>query len=158
MYKAFNQPAASVNDVMDGAQLTGTPQNVPFAAHLQVPAGTYTTGAPFVTRAPRQRLRYLYSYGKQTRDWFRMIMTGGVESTKFQKQNGVMFDATFNDGLFEAGYPQNTGISVKVVTIPDSLAQGNGPRMRPQPQQTNSIFTRRAYNTAPSLNAKPAGS
>jgi len=160
MFRLFQTQAASVNDVMSEQPVvpTNLPRSPNLAGHLAIPAGSMTQSAPFVTRVPRQRLSYLYSYGKQTREWFRMISTGAVESTKFEPYNGVMFDATFNQGLYEAGYPQNTGISAKVASLPPELARGDGPKMRPQAQQRNSIFTRRAFNTAPSLPAKPTGS
>jgi hypothetical protein len=158
MFKAFKQQPAAVNDVLTGAPVVPVQQDIPWANRLRVPAGNQSVDAPYVSRTYREKLRILYAYGVQQRNWFRMISTGAVESSKYMPVQGVKFYATFNDALYEAGYPQNTGISFKVETTPDSLKQGNGPRMQPQPQQTNSIFTRRAFNTAPSLNAKPSAS
>lgn len=154
-----NRPPASVKDVMSGTPMTPSqPTQNNFAGQLAVPAGSYRGGAPFVTRVPRQAMRFLYSYGKQSRNWFPMIATGQVESTKFQPYNGVLFDATFNESLYLGVYPQNTGISFKVDTLPKELKRGQGPQMNAQPRQYNSIFTRRAYNGAPSIPAKPAAS
>lgn len=119
--------------------------------------GTASNGAPVVSRKPRERMRYLYSYGTSTKKWFRMIATGQVESTKFQTRTGHLYDASFNNGLFEAGYPQNLGISVKVPTIPPALLNGSsGPEMTPAYAKRKTIFTRRAYSTVPAVPAKGA--
>jgi len=88
-----------------------------------------------------------------------MTATGQAESSKFQPWLSHMFNASFNDGLFEAGYPRNNGWSVKVATVPNELINGSaGPQMEPRTQKRNVIFTRRAYNTVPTLPAKPASS
>lgn len=116
-----------------------------------------TNGAPIVSRVPRERMRYLYSYGTSTKKWFRMIATGQVESTKFQPRTGHLYDASFNKGLYEAGYPQNLGISVKVPTVPNALVNGSsGPEMTPAYAKRKTIFTRRAYSTVPAVPAKGA--
>lgn len=126
---------------------------------LPSPSSTVSHGSPIVSRKPRRKTRYLYAHGSQRQSWFRMIATGQCESSKFQPYLSHMFDASFNDGLFEAGYPQNLGLSVKVGTIPNDLLNGTtGPTMNPAPNQRRVIFTRRAYSTAPSVPAKPAAS
>lgn len=123
-----------------------------------VPAvSTATNGAPVVSRRPRERMKFLYSYGTSTKTWFRMIATGQVESTKFQPRTGHLYDASFNQGLYEAGYPQNLGLSAKVPTVPNALLNGtNGPEMQPAYAKRATIFTRRAYTQVPTLPAKGA--
>lgn len=116
------------------------------------------TGAPVVNSAFRRKgMRYLYSCGARMNSWFKMIATGAVESTKFQPITDHVYDASFNDALYEAGYPQNLGLSFKVPTIPNGIATTDQwGRMRPQPQYTRSIYTRRRFSSAPAVAAQPS--
>lgn len=126
-------------------------------ARLPIPSSTVTSGAPYVTRKPRSALRYLYTHGAQRQSWFPFRATGQCESSKFQPFLAGMVNATFNEGLYEAGYPQNLGISVKVPTVPNDMLNGStGPAMSPAYYQRRTIFTRRPYSTVKSIPAKPA--
>lgn len=101
----------------------------------------------------------MYSRGAQQREVFHMRMTGGVESSLANTwDQGYTFNAFFNDGLFEAGYPRNNGLSVKLEQVPPDLKHGVGPYMQAAPQARSSIFTRRAFYGAPTKTAKPASS
>lgn len=117
------------------------------------------TGAPYVSQVPRRNgMRYLFSYGSQFKKWFRMLATGRVESTSFQPALSHQWNASFNDALYQAGYPRNLGFSAKVVN-PNYEMQGTDRfRSQPRPRITNTIVTRRPYVTAPSKPAKPQNS
>lgn len=71
-----------------------------------------------VNRDPRRiGIRTLFSYGGQLKPWFKMIRTGGVESSKFQPRTNHTWDGEFNDALYQAGYPRNLGLTFKVGTV-----------------------------------------
>lgn len=71
-----------------------------------------------VNRDPRRLgIRTLFSYGGQIRRAFAMIATGAVQSSKFQPRNNHMWSGEFNDALYQAGYPRNTGLTFKVQTV-----------------------------------------
>lgn len=98
---------------------------------------------------------FLYSRGAQLKNWFKMVSTGQVESTKFQPVTSITEFNMWNGALYAVGYPRNLGWSEKVPTIPPE-ALGNGPyTMQARPRQTRNIYTRRSFATAPSIPAKP---
>lgn len=112
-----------------------------------------------VSRAPRELgMRWVYSRVTRSLQFFRMVATGRVESSRFQPQTGTTFGVTgFNDALYQAGYPRNLGWSEKVPTIPP-LALGISPhQMAPRPQITRSIFVNRRPLTSgiPGVPATP---
>lgn len=161
MFRLFgaSRVDASVNDTMTEIPLQPMQPGVSFAGHLQVPASSIRTNAPYVTRVERNKERNMVSNGVQQRHPFHMIATGQVESSMAETLNqGYKFNTWLNDGLFEAGYPQNLGISVKLEQVPAALKRGDGPTMQPQPQQRVSIFTRRSFTGSATLPAKPASS
>lgn len=108
-------------------------------------------------RFRRFGMRYMYSRGTQRNSTMRMVATGQVERTRFQPYLGWTWNASFNDGLYRAGgYPQNLGLSFKAPTIPDGVATSAAwGRMRPAPQFTRTVFTRRRYSGAGAIPAKP---
>jgi hypothetical protein len=113
----------------------------------------------FVSRAPRQLgMRWLYARVPAFLDWFRMIATGTVESTRFQpKQIHEFSNVGQNDAIYQAGYPRNMGWSEKVPTIPP-LALGVSPnQMVPRPQIKRSIYVNRRPFTSgiPGVPATP---
>lgn len=122
---------------------------------VMTPAGhnSMVVSAKFRT----QGMRYLYSYSKRMRHWFKMIATGQTESSKFQTESDTQYNGSFNDQLYRVGgYPQNLGLTFKAPSVPDAIAQTAAwGRMRPRPQITASVFTRRAYGVAPSKPAQP---
>lgn len=103
-----------------------------------------------VNRAPRLvGNRWLYSRGGVSRPWFRMVSTGQVESSKFQRVNAHTWTGEFNDAIYQAGYPRNLGYLMKVSTIQSGSAAlaKNQPKMQPKPQITRSFYTRRAFTS-----------
>lgn len=120
-----------------------------------------------IDRAPvvkRNNLRWgertRYTHGNVVNKMFRMIKTGGVESSAFQPAvNMPQLVTGFNDFLYRAGgYPRNLGLSEKVPTLPKAALGQSVPQMTPTPRFTATIFTRRAYSSAPSIPAKPSRS
>lgn len=107
-----------------------------------------------VTRAPRLNgIRTLFSYGTQIASQFRMIRTGGVESSAFQPRLAHQWTGEFNDAIWQAGYPRNLGLTVKVPTVNPNI---NPPwSMRPAPQFRRSIFVNRRAVTS-GVPGKPA--
>jgi hypothetical protein len=109
-----------------------------------------------VTRAPRLNgIRTLFSYGTQILTTFRMIATGRVESTTFQPRLSHQWVGEFNDSIYQAGYPRNLGLTVKVPTVNPNI---NPPwSMTPAPQFRRNIFVNRRATTSgvPGLPAKP---
>jgi hypothetical protein len=110
-----------------------------------------------VSRANRRNGdRQMYSRGTQHNSTMRIMATGAVESTRFQPFMGWEWSGSFNDALYEAGYPQNLGLSFKAPSIPDGVATtAQWGRMRAAPQFTRTVFTRRRFAGAPSIPAKP---
>ena len=151
-----------------GATPTGSPALPPlqpmqpgasFAGHLQVPATKVSERAPIVHRVPRIKEKVLYSYGAQVRTPFHMRATGQVECSMANVYDqGTLYNSIWNLGLFEAGYPQNLGTTVKVASKLNDDSVQTGSFMRPQPQQRISVFTRRAFSGAQIKPAKPAKS
>lgn len=152
---------AGIHDQMTGTPLQPTQPGASLAGHLVMPSSTYKQGGSVVSRHPRQRLRHLYAYGAQKRNnGLPMRATGAVESSKFQTWDaGMIFNADFNDGLFEGGYPRNMGLTTKVMGPADvSLQGGAQPTQNSRPQQRISVFTRRSFSGAPIKPAKPSAS
>jgi hypothetical protein len=118
---------------------------------------TPVSGAPVVNRKNRiQGMRYLFSRGAKYIRQFRMIATGQVESTRFQPATAWTWDGSFNDALFQFGYPgYNLGLSEKVPTIPAAALGVSNFQMLPKPQYTRTIFTQRSYGARPGLPAQP---
>jgi hypothetical protein len=117
--------------------------------------GGYRTG--IVTRANRMTGdRELYSRGVQRNSTMAMVATGQVERSNFQPLSGWTWVASFNDFLYKAGFPQNLGLSFKASSIPDGIATNPAwGRMRPAPQITRTIFTRRRFSGAAAVPARP---
>lgn len=116
----------------------------------------YATG--LVSRRNRMRGdRELYSRGTRMNSLMRMIATGQTERSRFQPFSGWTWSGSFNDELYRSGgYPQNLGLTFKAPSIPDGVATNPAwGRMRPAPQQTRSVFTRRRFSGAPSVPAVP---
>jgi hypothetical protein len=128
----------------------------PFTQRLPLAAQGVTAGASVVSRRPRSGGNtFLYSRGSRVLNWFREIMTGGVESTKFQPQTASTFYADFNPSLYAAGYPRNMGWTEKVPSLPPEML-GIGPnQMASAPQYKRNIYTSRSFATSPSVPAKP---
>lgn len=100
--------------------------------------------------------RELYSRGMQRNSLVRMTATGQVERSRFQPLIGTTYTGSFNDALYQAGYPQNLGLSFKAPSVPDGVATSHAwGRMRPAPQITRTIFTRRRFSGAASVPAVP---
>lgn len=122
---------------------------------VMTPIGNY---AGVVKSAFRMNgMRTLYAYSKRTKDWFKMIATGQVESTSFQPQTDHQFGETgFNDELYRVGgHPQNLGLTFKAPSVPDAIAQTAAwGRMRPAPRIVATIFTKRPHGVAKSLPAQ----
>lgn len=97
-----------------------------------------------------------YRWGGVLMRVFRMVMTGGVESSRAQQYVNMPQQWQLNGHLYRAakGYPMNLGLSEKVPTLPKE-ALGDTAKMRPRPQITRNIFTNRSYSSAPSIPAKP---
>lgn len=71
-----------------------------------------------VNRDPRRLgIRALFSYGGQVYNYFKMVATGAVQSSAFQPRVNHMWTGEFNDALYQAGYPRNTGLTFKVQTV-----------------------------------------
>lgn len=130
----------------------------------------FTTNPPVssspVDRAPvvrrnnlRTGERIRYTHGNVVKRVFRMMATGAVESSQFQPATNMPSVSVFNDFLYRAGgYPRNLGLSEKVPTLPKQALGQEVPVMQPAPQFRATIFTRRAFSSAPSLPAKPSAS
>jgi hypothetical protein len=115
-----------------------------------------TNGAATVSMVPRLLgIRYLYQRGGRAKQWFRMIATGQVESTAFQPVSSWTWDGSFNDAIYQAGYPRNLGLSEKVATINPRLLGIAQSQMLPRPQITRSVFTNRSFATVKGDPAKP---
>lgn len=101
--------------------------------------------------------RELYSRGTRANSLMKMVATGQTERSVFQPYSGWTWNASFNDELYRSGgYPQNLGLSFKAPSIPDGIATSAAwGRMRPAPQITRSVFTRRRFSGAASVAAKP---
>lgn len=128
----------------------------PFANTLPPASQGITAGASVVSSKPRRGGNvFLYSRGGRLIQWFKEIMTGGVESTKFQPVTASTFYADFNPSLYKAGYPRNLGWTEKVPTLPPAMLGTSPSQMAPAPRWTRSIYTSRSFTTAPSLPAKP---
>lgn len=94
----------------------------PLSDHLSAPKDFAWTGTPIVHRAPRMNgFRRLYSRGMDAMP----IKRYGADGTplpwtsSFQRNNeGPIRNGSFNDALYQAGYPGfNLGISFKVQTL-----------------------------------------
>lgn len=103
--------------------------------------------------------RELYSRGARVNSLMKMVATGQTERSRFQPYSGWTWSGSFNDDLYRSGgYPQNLGLSFKAPSIPDGVATNPAwGRMRPAPQITRSVFTRRRFSGAASVAAKPQG-
>lgn len=101
--------------------------------------------------------RELYSRGVQRNSLMRMVATGQVERSIFQPLSGWTWTGSFNDELYRAGgYPQNLGLTFKAPSVPDGVATNPAwGRMRPAPQITRTIFTRRRFSGAAAVPAVP---
>lgn len=125
-------------------------------SHVDQASTSPRDGAGVVTRRNRLNgLRFLYNRGSQTTPWFRMRATGQVEKSAFQPTLASTWFAAFYDGLYQAGYPRNLGLSEKVASIPPEALGTSPSQMAPRPRFTRSIFTNRSYGTAPAIPAKP---
>lgn len=114
------------------------------------------TGSMAVDSAFRKNgMSWLYSHGSRFKQWFKMVSTGQVESTKFQPVESYTWFNMFNGQLYAAGYPRNLGWSEKVPTIPPEALGTTPSQMAPRPQWTRNVYTRRSFGTAPSIPAKP---
>src|SRR5882672_10740956 len=111
MFRLFgtSRLPASVNDSLTGTPLQPMQPGVSMAGHLQVPAASIRTNAPYVSRKLRTKERILYARGAVQQNVFHMRQTGGVESSLANTHSGRagIVNAFFNDALFEAGYPRN---------------------------------------------------
>lgn len=101
--------------------------------------------------------RELYSRGAQRNSMPRMMATGQVERSRYQPYMAWTWTGSFNDDLYRSGgYPQNLGLTFKAPSVPDGVATNPAwGRMRPAPQITRSIFTRRRFSGAASVAAVP---
>ncbi len=125
--------------------------------HMSVPAAQsgVTTGNMAVSHKNRIRgMRFLFSRGSKKIKQFRMRSTGQVEVSTFQPVTAWTWCGSFNDALFQAGYPRNLGLSEKVATIPPQALGTSTSQMLPRPQITRSIFTNRSFSTVKGLPAK----
>lgn len=112
-----------------------------------IPAQFIDQHTRMVSREPRMDgIRWLYSFGAQTKSWFREIATGQVERSKFQPITAHRWSGEFNDALYQAGYPRNLGYSFKVSQLPANMAIP-GPSMQSKPWITKPYFSRRAYTS-----------
>lgn len=148
-YPAFAPPVEPQSEFIGGSS--------PWHRNV-APASTSAVSpmAAIVYRKNRsQGMRFLYQQAAYTKPWFRSKATGQVESTKFQPTTQTTYFDAFNDAIYQAGYPRNLGLSVKVATIPPEALGTSRSQMAPTPRRTRSIFTNRNYATAPALPAKP---
>lgn len=110
-----------------------------------IPNQTIDQHTTTVNREPRTiGIRWLYSYGAQKKQWFQMVATGQVQSSKFQSITSHRWSGEFNDAIYQAGYPRNTGYTFKAPQIPaaDPLST-----MTAKPHITRSYYSRRAYTS-----------
>ncbi len=109
-----------------------------------------------VSRKPRTiGQRFLYSRGGKRIRQFVMMATGRVQSSTFQPTTAHTWISTFNDQIFQAGYPgRNLGISEKVPSINPQALGTQAFQQQPAPRYTRSIFTNRSFSTP--LPGKPA--
>jgi hypothetical protein len=146
--------AAPTESLLEPSNLVGTSVlatvNPPITSQCNYRSG-------IVSRANRRNgMREMYSRGTQRNSTMRMMATGAVESTRYQPRLGWTWTGSFNDALYEAGYPQNLGLSFKAPSIPDGVAtSAQWGRMRAAPQFTRTVFTRRRFAGAPSIAAQP---
>ena len=113
-------------------------------------------GAPVVDRHERQiGLRFLFSRGGRRFRQFIMMATGQVQSSAFQPYNAWTWNASFNDSIYQAGYPgTNLGWSFKAATIPPE-ALGTSPyQMLPKPWIRRPVVTQRSYGAIPGVPAQ----
>src|SRR5215469_9474968 len=104
---------------------------------LVVPAEPAAWKAPVVMRGQRRNgMRYLYAHGAVGQP-ISPLGTGpdvgvAVWSSEFQPDLiGPIYDAGFNDALFQAGYPGfNLGISFKVPVLQENATGGPGYNMK----------------------------
>lgn len=114
-----------------------------------------TNGAATVSSRPRTLgIRYLYARGAHAMTWFRMVATGQVESSKFQGRSAWTWDGSFNDSIYQAGYPRNLGLSEKVPTIPPAALGIQPTQMLPRPRFTRSVYTNRSFSTVKGVPAQ----
>lgn len=149
-YQPYYEPPTSPqsNNITTGSAL---PMYVP-DAH-----STPNMGSSVVNRKYRSiGQRFLFSMGGRRIRQFLMTATGAVASSTFQPYTAHTWFGTFNDALYQAGYPgRNLGISEKVPTI-NPAALGTAPwQQLPRPQYTRSIFTNRSFSVKPGLPAIP---
>lgn len=143
-----------IESVLEPQNLVGTTRfatmNPPVSSEVNYRSGV-------VSRANRRNGdRQMYSRGVQHNSTMRMMATGAVESTRYQPLLGWTWSGSFNDALYEAGCPQNLGLSFKAPSIPDGIAtSAQWGRMRTAPQFTRTVFTRRRFAGAPSIAAQP---
>ena len=124
--------------------------------NLPAMSTTPVSGSMVVNRVNRQLgMRFLYARGAKRIRQFIMMATGRVQSTQFQPYTSWTWDGSFDDALYQVGYPgTNLGISEKVPTVP--MAAINAPwQMTQRPQYRRSIITQRSYGGAESAPAKP---
>jgi hypothetical protein len=125
-------------------------QNVPAVSTSPV------SGSAVVNRRERQLgNRFLYARGAKRIRQFIMMATGAVQSSQFQPYTSWTWDGSFDDCLYQAGYPgTNLGISEKVPTIPvDAI---NAPwQMTARPRFRRSVVTTRSFGGAAGVAAKP---
>lgn len=100
-----------------------------------------------VSRAPRMLgIVNLFSYGTQIIKQFRMVGTGVVESSQFQPRLSHLWNGEFNNAIWQAGYPRNLGLTVKVPTVNQGI---NPPwSMAPAPQYKRNVFVNRRAVTS----------
>lgn len=108
------------------------------------PIDQHTTMA---SREPRMLgVRWMYSYGAQTKQWFRMVATGQVERSSFQPVTAHRWSGEFNDSIYQAGYPRNLGYTFKVNQLAANIPIP-GATMAAKPHIKRSYFSQRAYTS-----------
>lgn len=159
-------PFSSLGRSIEAYQPYAAPPTFPQTNYIQGSSPLATVNPPVYSPVHSRSARvdsrfrtvgmdYLYSRGAQVKKWFRMIRTGGVESTSFQPITDSTWFNMFNGTLYAAGYPRNLGWSEKVPTIPPEALGTSPSQMAPRPQWTRNVYTRRSFATAPAIPAKP---
>lgn len=159
-------PFSSLGRSIEAYQPYAAPPTFPQTNYIQGSSPLATVNPPLVSnghtgaatvnsRFSNQGMGFLYSRGAQVKKWFKMIRTGGVESTSFQPVLSSTWFSMFNGTLYRAGYPRNLGWSEKVPTIPPQALGTSPSQMLPTPRMTRNVFTRRSFTTAPSIPAEP---
>ena len=156
--RAADMPFSSLARSVEAYQPYYAPPVAPFsgpnligssalARNLEQVASRVDYADGLVTRAPRLNgIRTLFSYGTQILNQFRMIATGRVESTAFQPRLSHQWVGEFNDSIWQAGYPRNLGLTVKVPTVNPNI---NPPwSMTPAPQFRRNVFVNRRAVTS----------